>query len=110
MKRREFIALVGGAVIASSSARAQQPAKTRRTGVLETVWPALNMPNLDALRRGLRDLGHIPNQNCRLEYRSADAAAARLPALLAELARLGVDLRETPGTAAVRPPKEATEH
>ena len=109
MKRREFIALVGGAVIASSSARAQQPAKTRRIGVLETVSPALNMPNLDALRRGLRDLGYIENQNCLLEYRSADGDAARFPALAEELVRLGVDLIVTRGTPAARAAKEATE-
>src|SRR2546430_17349258 len=107
MKRREFIALVGGAVIASSSARAQQPAKTRRIGVLETVSPALNMPNLDALRRGLRDLGYIESQNCVLEYRSVDGDAARFPALAEALARLRVDLIVTGGTPASRAAREA---
>src|SRR3954468_24190843 len=109
MKRREFIALVGGAVIASSSARAQQPAKTRRIGVLETVSPPLNMANLDALRRGLHDLGYIESQNYVLEYRSADGDAARFPALAEELVRLGVDLIVTRGTPAARAAKEATE-
>src|SRR5205814_10212467 len=90
MKRREFIALVGGAVIASSSARAQQLAKTRRIGVLETVSPPWNMPNLDALRRGLRDLGYIESQNYVLEYRSADGVAARFPALADDVVGLRV--------------------
>ena len=67
MKRREFIALVGGAFIASSSARAQQPAKLRRIGVLETVSPALNVANVDALRRGLRDLGYVERWVHRLD-------------------------------------------
>jgi ABC-type uncharacterized transport system substrate-binding protein len=109
MKRREFIAFVGGAVIASASARAQQTAKTRRIGILETVSPTLNIANLDALRRGLRDLGYIESQNCFLEYRSADGDAARFPALAEELVQLGVDLIVTRGTPSARAAKEATE-
>src|SRR5947209_10401353 len=109
MKRREFIALFWGAVISPLSPRAQQPAKTRRIGVLETVSPPLNMPNLDALRRGLRDLGYIESQNYVLEYRSADGDAARFPALAEELVRLGVDLIVTRGTPAARAAKDATE-
>src|SRR5467141_2998576 len=110
MKRREFITLFGGAVVAAtSSARAQQPAKSRRIGILETVSPALNFRNLDALRRGLRELGYIENQNYILEYRSADGAAERFPALADELVRLKVDLIVTRGTPAARAAKNATE-
>ena len=67
------------------------------------------MPNLDALRRGLRDLGYIESQNYVLEYRSADGDAARFPALAEELVRLGVDLIVTRGTPAARAAKDATE-
>src|ERR1700704_7140934 len=91
MKRREFITLFGGAVVAAtSSAHAQQPAKSRRIGILETVSPALNIRNLAALRRGLRELGYIENQNYILEYRSADGDAERFPALADETVGLGV--------------------
>jgi putative ABC transport system substrate-binding protein len=110
MKRREFITLIGGAtVLAACSARAQQPAKSRRIGILETVSPSLNMNNLDALRRGLRELGYIENQNLVLEYRSADGDARNLPALADDLVRLGVDLVVTRGTPAARAAKNATE-
>jgi putative ABC transport system substrate-binding protein len=110
MKRREFITLIGGAtVLAACSARAQQPAKSRRIGILETVSPSLNMNNLDALRRGLRELGYIENQNLVLEYRSADGDARNLPALADDLVRLGVDLIVTRGTPAARAAKNATE-
>ena len=110
MKRREFITLFGGAVVAAtSSASAQQPAKNRRIGILETISPALNIRNLDALRRGLRELGYIENQNYILEYRSADGDAERFPALADELVRLGVDLIVTRGTPAARAAKNATE-
>ena len=110
MKRREFIRLFGGAVVAAtSSAHAQQPAKNRRIGILETISPALNIRNLDALRRGLRELGYIENQNYILEYRSADGDAERFPALADELVRLGVDLIVNRGTPAARAAKNATE-
>ena len=110
MKRREFITLVGGAaVVASGAARAQQPAKRRRIGILETVSPELNMRNLDALRRGLRELGYSENQNYILEYRSADGDGGRFPALANELVRLGVDLIVTRGTPAARAARDATE-
>jgi putative ABC transport system substrate-binding protein len=110
VKRREFIAFLGGAAVAASSrARGQQPAKSRRIGILETVSPSLNANNLDALRRGLRELGYIENQNYSLEYRSADGKGGRFPALANELVRLGVDLIVTRGTPAARAAKHATE-
>jgi len=108
MKRREFITLIG-AIVASGSARAQQPAKSRRIGILETVSQRLNMDNLNALQRGLRDLGYVENQSYVLEYRSADGDAGRFPALAEELVRLGVDLIVTRGTPAARAAKAATE-
>jgi putative tryptophan/tyrosine transport system substrate-binding protein len=110
MRRREFITLVGGAAVAASGpAGAQQPAKIRRIGILETVSPSLNVKNLDALRRGLRELGYVESQNYVLEYRSADGDAGRFPALADELVRLGVDLIVTRGTPAARAAKNATE-
>jgi putative ABC transport system substrate-binding protein len=110
MKRREFIGLVGSAAVAASSpARAQAPAKTHRIGILETVSPSLNTRNLDALRRGLRELGYVENRNYVLEYRSADGEVRRFPALAGELVRLGVDLIVTRGTPAARAAKDATE-
>src|SRR3954453_1580253 len=109
MNRREFIALVGGAVVAPGFARAQQPAKVRRIGILETVSPRLNAENLDGLRRGLRELGYVENQNYVFEYRSADGDARLFPELAAELVRLGIDLIVTRGTPAARAAKSATE-
>jgi putative ABC transport system substrate-binding protein len=111
MKRREFITLAGAALAsaASSPARAQQPAKPRRIGVLETISPQLNIKNLDGLRRGLRELGYIESQHYVLEYRSADGVAERYQALADELVRLGVDLIVTRGTPAARAARQATD-
>lgn len=109
MKRREFMLALGGAVAGPLVARAQQPAKTWRIGVLETISPDLNANNIDALKRGLRDLGYVENQNYVLEYRSADGDSERFPALADELVRLRVDLIVTRGTPAARAAKSATE-
>src|SRR5258705_11447450 len=57
--------------------RAQQPAKIHRIGILETVSSSLNVKNLDALRRGLRELGYVESRNYILEYRSADGHGER---------------------------------
>jgi putative ABC transport system substrate-binding protein len=109
MKRREFILAAGGAALWPLAAPAQQPAKTWRIGMLETVSPELNAKNIEALKRGLRDLGYVENQNYVLEYRSADGDSDRFPALVDELVRLRVDLIVTRGTPAARAAKSATE-
>ena len=109
MKRREFITILGGAAVAwPLAARAQQPAKTYRIGMLETVSPALNAPELDAFRKGLRELGYVEGQKYTIEYRSADGQAERFPDLAAELVRLGVDLIVTRGTPATIAARNAT--
>jgi len=109
MKRRAFFALAGSAMVAWPLAtRAQQPAKIHRIGILETVSSSANVKNLDALRRGLRELGYVENQNYILEYRSADGDAGRFPALADELVRLHVDLIVTRGTPAAQAAKNAT--
>jgi hypothetical protein len=59
MKRRTFIAGLGGAAAWPLAARGQQPEKLWRIGMLETIPPELNRPNLDALRRGLQELGYV---------------------------------------------------
>jgi len=110
MKRRAFFALAGSAMVTwPLAARAQQPAKIYRIGILETVSSSSNAKNLDSLRRGLRELGYVENRNYLLEYRSADGHAERFPALADELVRLHVDLIVTRGTPAAQAAKNATE-
>ena len=109
MRRREFIVALGGAAAWPLATRAQQPAKIYRIGVLETVSPASNAKNIDALQRGLRELGYVDKQNYVLEYRSADGDAGRFPPLAEELVRLRADLIVTRGTPAARAAKNATE-
>ncbi len=108
MRRREFIAHLGAAAAWPVGARAQQPAKRYRIGMLETISPALNAAQLDAFRSGLRELGYIEGQTYTIEYRSADGYANRFPDLAAGLVRLGVDLIVVRGTPAAIAAKNAT--
>jgi putative ABC transport system substrate-binding protein len=109
MRRREFLGVLGVAAGWWVTARAQQPAKIWRIGVLETISPTSNAKNINAMKRGLHDLGYVENLNYVLEYRSADGDAGRFPALADELVRLRVDLIVTRGTPAARAAKSATE-
>ena len=108
MKRREFITLLGGTVVAwPLAARAQQAGKVWRIGVLEQESITLS-PNFDAFRQGPRDLGYVEGRNLIIEYRSADGRAERFPELAADLLRVNVDVLVTRGTPAVLAAKKAT--
>jgi putative ABC transport system substrate-binding protein len=62
----------------------------------------------DAFRAGLRDLGYQEGRDIVIEYRWADSHYDRLPALLAELINLRVDVIVTHGTPGVMAAKQAT--
>jgi len=107
--RRSFIGGVAGCLLAVPlAARAQQVGKVYRIGILETIPAAQNAANLDALRKGLRELGYVEGRNLIIEYRSAEGRAERFPELASELVRLKVDLIVTRGTPAARAAKGAT--
>ena len=109
MDRRTFIGgLASGLLAVAFAARGQQQFKVYRVGIVEAIPAAQNAANLDALRRGLRDLGYVEGRNLMIEYRSADGRADRFPDLMAELVRLKVDLILTRGTPAARAAKNAT--
>ena len=108
MKRRKFIGLLGAMVGSPLAASAQQRGKIWRIGMLEITAPGVNAANLDAFRKGLRDLGYAEGQHVVIEYRSADGRSERFPSLAAEFVRLNVDVIVTRGTPAVMAAKNAT--
>jgi putative ABC transport system substrate-binding protein len=109
MDRRTFIGSVAGGILAVPlAAPAQQVEKVYRIGILETIPASQNAAKLDALRKGLRELGYVEGRNLIIEYRSADGRAERFPDLASELVRLKVDLIVTRGTPAAKAVKSAT--
>jgi putative ABC transport system substrate-binding protein len=108
MRRREFISLLGGASTMSfvwpSEARAQQPAKPYRIGILSL----LKRPSEDVFRDAMRDLGYVEGKSLVYETRYAEGHADRLAALAADLVRLRVDVIVTAGGPAAEAAKEAT--
>src|SRR5215213_924404 len=107
MRRREFIAGLGGVAVWAHASLAQK--KVYAVGILETVPRAQNQANFAALLNGLRELGYVEGQNLHIDYRSADGQGERFPELVAELVRNRVDLIVTRGTPAARAAKAATE-
>jgi putative ABC transport system substrate-binding protein len=82
MQRREFIRLFGSAAAAwPLGARAQQPNKVWRIGMLETVAAPLKAADFDAFRSGLEALGYVEGRDFKIEYRSVDGHPDRFRSL-----------------------------
>ena len=108
MKRRDFIALFGGAAASwPFAARAQRPAKPV-IGFLGPASPSTFASRIEAIRQGLRDFGYVEGTNIAIEYRWAEGRYERLPELAAELVRSNVDLIITHGTPGSLAAKRAT--
>jgi putative ABC transport system substrate-binding protein len=108
MNRREAIFLLAGAVVAPLPLSAQSSSRVWRIGVLETTPMDLNVPNINAFRQSLQDLGYVEGQNLIVAYRSAEGRGERFTELAADLLRLNVDVIVTRGTPAVLAAKKAT--
>jgi putative ABC transport system substrate-binding protein len=89
--------------------RAQPAGKVYRIGMLETRSALLNAANIDAFRRGLRELGYKEGQNLEIVYRSSDGRDERFPGLASELVGLKVHLILIRGTPAAMAAKSATQ-
>ncbi len=93
MKRREFIALLGGAAasVGPLAARAQQAAKSHRISYL-ALLPGEDTTLMKPLLQRLHELGYRDGQSMVIEYRSAEGRPERLPQLAAELVRANPDV------------------
>ena len=95
MRRREFITLLGGAAVAwPLAARAQQPERMRRIGVLlpAAADDAEFQARVGAFLQGLALLGWTIGRNVRIDTRWATANAAEIRRHAAELAALAPDV------------------
>src|SRR6202162_102921 len=101
MRRREFIAGLGGAAAWSVAARAQE-------GAAPGIW-VVSLGSADAFeqtgyvaafRKGLGETGYVEGQNVTVEYHWLEGQYDRLPALMADLVRRRVAVIATPGNTA----------
>ena len=111
MQRREFITLLGGAAATwPLNARAQQPDRMRRIGVL--MGNAENDPDgraaTDAFRQSLQELGWTEGRNIRIEKRWAAGKLDRARTYAAELATLVPDVVLANGTQVLTALRQAT--
>jgi putative ABC transport system substrate-binding protein len=108
MKRRDFITLLGGTAAAwPLAARAQQPARIARIGIL-TQGSSAGAGFQQNFRNALRELGFIEGQNLTIEGRFAAGRLDALYPLAQELVRLNVDVIATAATPAAKAAQRAT--
>jgi len=87
MRRRDFVALLGGAAMGCPLAARAQQAVMPVIGFLDTRSPDGMTDRLRAFREGLKDSGYVERENVAIEYRWAENQLDRLPELAAELVR-----------------------
>ena len=78
-----------------------------RIGFLGNSTAVLEANLIEPFRQGLRDLGYEEGRNITIEYRWAEGKYERLPALIAELVALNLDVMVTAGTPATLAVKKA---
>ena len=96
MRRRDFIAALGGAAAWPSAALPQAPG-TPMIGFMSSRSREESTPHLEGFLRGLKDNGYIPGQTVAIEYRWANGRYERLPMLAAELVALHPAALAAPG-------------
>jgi putative ABC transport system substrate-binding protein len=102
MRRREFIAVIGGAAVAwPLAARAKQSGKLPRVGILS---PAADeaAATLVAFRKAIRDLGYVEGETIILDFRLSNGNFDALPELALQLVRVPVDVIVTDSTGATQ--------
>ena len=95
IRRRKFLATLGGAAAWPLAARAQQP--TPIVGLISSRSSAQDaVRNVAAFRKGLDETGYVEGQSVTVEYHWLEGQFDRLPALMADLVRRRVAVIATP--------------
>ena len=97
MRRRDFIALIGTSIAWSRGARAQQPIKVVRVGILSPA-NSEDAADLTTFRQRISDLGYIEGKTIALDFRLSKGNMDALPVLAAELVRIPVNVIVTDST------------
>jgi len=109
MKRRDFIALIGGAPVWwPLAARAQQPAKLPAIGFIGPSTASADVTRRAAFAKRLGELGWVEGRSIAIQYRWAEGVVPRAGEIAAEYAREKVDVIVVSGDAQVLAAKRAT--
>jgi ABC-type uncharacterized transport system substrate-binding protein len=111
MKRREFMAFVGGALALPLGARAQQSGAKRRIGIFmgQLESDPQGQARVAAFREGLRELKWVEGNNISIDIRWGSGDAAQVSAFAAELVSLAPDVILGSNTPQMRALKQATQ-
>jgi ABC-type uncharacterized transport system substrate-binding protein len=102
MRRREFIALIGGApVVWPLAVLAQVHVRRPLIAILILGSPIGASPYWHDFRAALQELGYVEERNIDVVYRYADGDVSRIPALATELVTLGPDVIVTVSNSSV---------
>ena len=108
MKRREFIAVLGGAAAWPLAAHGQQAAKVPTIALLGAGSPSQQNQWTAAFLQRLRELDWVEGRTITITYRWADGSSERAAEIASDLVRLGVDVLVTSGTPIILAAKQAT--
>jgi putative tryptophan/tyrosine transport system substrate-binding protein len=100
IRRRDFLALLGGAATWTVPSHAQRSGMPV-IGYLCPESPGLFASRLKAFHQGLGEIGYVEGRNVAIEYQWAEGEYKRLPALAADLVARNVDVIVAPGGAPV---------
>jgi putative tryptophan/tyrosine transport system substrate-binding protein len=108
VNRRDVITLLAVVLATPCALRAQPPPRRARLGYVWIGAEGSEHSTLDGLRQGLTELGYAEGRHFVIEDRYADSRAERVPLIVTELVRSGVDLLLAPGNVVVRAAMQET--